>query len=76
MKFELKRPYINAEPKTYGIYLTEHPDMLPQEGVPLETEGYVITATDYGTATFTRLPFKNGDWVDKDFIEGNFIQVK
>lgn len=75
MKFELKRPQIFAEHKTYGQYLMDNPAVIPKPDVPMETEGFIIIGTNYGTAEDTSLPFKIGDWVDADYINSNFNTV-
>lgn len=75
MKFELKKPQIFAEAMTYGDYLMKNPNMTPREGVPLDTEGYLVTGTSYGESQLTSLPFKNGDWIDKVYVDGNFDEV-
>lgn len=72
MKFEWKLPSIEADPMIYGKYLTLHSDMIPEQDVSLETEGYLIRSVDYGSAKGTHLPFKVGDWIDKKYVEGNF----
>jgi len=75
LKFELKRPQIFAEPKKYGEYLMETPNATPQDGVPLDTEGFTITGLSYGDAEITRLPFKVGDWIDAEYINSNFTEI-
>lgn len=75
LKFELKRPQIFAEPMTYGDYLMKNTNMPPRDGVPLNTEGYIVTGTDYGDSEPTSLPFKNGDWVEKDYVNKNFVEI-
>lgn len=76
LKFELKRPQIFVEPMKYGDYLMKNPSMQPRDGVPLDTEGYLVTGTSYGGSDLTSLPFKNGDWVDKNYVDENFNEMK
>lgn len=73
--FEWKLPRITAEPVVYGAYLVQHHDMIPEAGINLDTEGYVITDVDYGNADSNVLPFKKGDWIEKSYVETNFRQV-
>jgi len=75
MKFELKRPQLFAEPKTYGEYLMDNPKVMPKDGVSMDRTGYVITDVNYGTSEPTSLPFKAGDWVDAEYIDSNFDSV-
>lgn len=75
MRFEWKLPRITADPMIYGKYLTLHPDMMPQQGISLETAGYFIKDVDYGSAEENQLPFKKGDWVEEDYVKNNFREV-
>ena len=73
--FQWKLPRITVESVSYGAYLVQNPDMIPEAGIDLNTEGYIVTDVDYGDTDSNTLPFKKNDWIEKSYVETNFRQV-
>ena len=75
MTFEWKRPRIDLKQQSYGQYLVEHPEIMPNQDKALDTPGYVVISTDYGAAEDTRLPFIPGDWLEATYVKENFVEL-
>lgn len=75
MLFEKKRPRIEVRPMVYGEYLTLHREMMPAVNIPLETKGFFVEETYYGTEEDTKMPFNKGDWIEEDYVKNNFNEI-
>lgn len=74
MLVEWKQPRLKLVPQTYGEYLISHPDIMPEK-ISLDTKGYRVQKTEYGTAKELELPFKEGDWIDETYVSENFRMI-
>lgn len=75
MLFEKKRPKIEVKPMVYGEYLTLNKDMIPVNNIPLETKGFLVEETYYGTEEDTKMRFNKGDWLEEEYVKNNFNEI-
>ena len=74
--FMWKVPKITVSEAKYGEYLMRHPDTIPAKDISLDTEGYIVEETDYGTAEYNIFPFQRGDWIEKEYVHNNFVKLQ
>lgn len=69
-------PRLKVREMTYGEYLTEQTKVIPDPAIPFEERGFYILETTAPFDSNDVLPFRVGDWVQRQIITHNYRRIE